>query len=282
MKILACIDTSAHAEEVLRHAAWTATRMDVPVEVLHAIERPTRVSSTDYSGRLGIDSREALMAQLADLDEKRNRLAQEGGRQLLESAVSFLHEEGVQEVTQRLVHGSLADHMREYDKSARLIIVGKRGESAGTEPDHLGINLERIIRASKRPVLVTSGPFRPVERFVIAFDGGPTTGKAIDMLVNQPLLKDAVADVLMVGDATPSRAQQVADAAGRLRQSGYTVNEEIISGTPEDVIPEHITKTGAGLLVMGAYGHSRIRAWVVGSTTTELLRKSTTPLLIMR
>ena len=33
---------------------------------------------------------------------------------------------------------------------------------------------------------------------------------------------------------------------------------------------------------MGAYGHSRIRQWIVGSTTTTLLRLSEVPVLILR
>ena len=37
-----------------------------------------------------------------------------------------------------------------------------------------------------------------------------------------------------------------------------------------------------GLLVMGAYGHSRIRQFLVGSTTTSMIRSTTTPLLLLR
>ncbi|MDP5776249.1 universal stress protein, partial [Pseudomonas aeruginosa] len=36
------------------------------------------------------------------------------------------------------------------------------------------------------------------------------------------------------------------------------------------------------LLVMGAYGHSRIRQFLVGSTTTSMLRSTTSPLLLLR
>ena len=39
---------------------------------------------------------------------------------------------------------------------------------------------------------------------------------------------------------------------------------------------------GAALLVMGAYGHSRIRHLIVGSTTTTLLRLSEVPVLVLR
>lgn len=280
MKVLACIDHSPHAADVLDHAAWVAQRLSAAVEVLHAIERPTEVTSADHSGRLGIDQRDALLRQLADLDAQRNRLAQESGRHLLDEAATFLREHGIEHVQPRLVHGSLADHLRDYGDDTRVIVIGKQGEGDATH--ELGMNLERAIRASKRPVLVTAGPLQPVERVLLAFDGGETTGKAIAMLINRPELIDAPIHLLMVGGTDPRRAQQLADAADRLRGNGYTVTEEIVPGTPEDVIPREVARSGANLLITGAYGHSRIRAMFVGSTTTALLRKSTVPMLVMR
>ncbi|MGJ7520714.1 universal stress protein [Variovorax sp. LT1P1] len=53
-------------------------------------------------------------------------------------------------------------------------------------------------------------------------------------------------------------------------------------GQPGDVLPDDIAQADASLLVMGAYGHSRIRQLVVGCTTTMLLRVSTVPVLILR
>jgi nucleotide-binding universal stress UspA family protein len=280
MKVLACIDHSRHAEDVLDHAAWVARRLSASVEVLHAIERPTAAPSADYSGRLVIDQREALLHQLADLDARRNRLAQESGRHLLDGASAFIRQHGIDDVRQRLVHGSIADHIRDYGDDTRVIVIGKQSEGDATHD--LGMNLERVVRASTRPVLVTSGPLAPVEQVVLAFDGGETTGKAIAMLINRPELIDAPIHLVMVGGNDPRKAQQVADAASRLRSSGYTVTEEIIPGTPEDVIPEQVERIGANVLITGAYGHSRIRAMFVGSTTTALLRKSTVPMLVMR
>jgi nucleotide-binding universal stress UspA family protein len=280
MKVLACIDHSPHASNVLDHAAWVAHRLSAHVEILHAIERPTRASSRDLSGRLGVDHRQALLQELADLDERRNRLAQETGRHLLDEAAAYLRQQGVENVHQRLVHGSIAGHMQDYGDDTRVIVIGKQGEGDATH--ELGTNLERTIRASKRPVLVTSGPLTPIECVLLAFDGGETTGKAISMIINRPGLIDAPIHLLMVGNPDPQRARQLADAEERLRNSGYTVTSEIVPGTPEEVIPDRIDRIGANLLITGAYGHSRIRAMIVGSTTTALLRKSTVPMLVMR
>lgn len=60
MNVLACIDSSRYAVSVCDHAAWAASKLDTPVELLHVLERhgSDPESSKDRSGRLGVDSRE--------------------------------------------------------------------------------------------------------------------------------------------------------------------------------------------------------------------------------
>ena len=54
------------------------------------------------------------------------------------------------------------------------------------------------------------------------------------------------------------------------------------SGEPERVISDHVEKYGVDLLVMGAYGHSRIRNLIIGSTTTQMIRSCLVPVLLFR
>ena len=49
-----------------------------------------------------------------------------------------------------------------------------------------------------------------------------------------------------------------------------------------DVLARHIRDQSADMLVMGAYGHSRLRQFLLGSTTSALLASSQSPLLILR
>jgi nucleotide-binding universal stress UspA family protein len=284
VKVLALIDSSHYAVSVCDHAAWAAIALAAPIELLHVLERhrsDARIAA-DRSGRLGIDTRETLLAQIVELDERRNRLAHKSGRHLLDEAAARVRRGGIEGVTQRLVHGTLIDSLREHEHDAALVVLGKEGEGAGDAGSHLGSNLERVVRGSHRPVLVTSQSFRPVQRFLLAFDGGASTGCAIDFLVNHPILNDAEGHLLMVGEGTESHRYQLEDATARLQASGLSVSHHLRSGDPERVIPQAMKELEANLLVMGAFGHSRIRNLVVGSTTTALLATSTVPLLIVR
>lgn len=60
-----------------------------------------------------------------------------------------------------------------FEQGADLIVIGKRGEAANVVTLHLGANVERVIRASRRRVLVVARAFQPVERVLIDVDGGP-------------------------------------------------------------------------------------------------------------
>lgn len=72
------------------------------------------------------------------------------------------------------------------------------------------------------------------------------------------------------------------EAANKLRSAGYEVTSGAISGAPEKVIAEAIPRENIDLLVMGAHGPSPVREFILGSTTTTMLRTSPVPVLMFR
>ncbi len=281
-RVLAAIDTSVYADSVARHAGWAASRLGAPLELLHAIDKAADTTSRDLSGNLALGTRERLLDELATLDEQRARRAQQDGRELLDGLRARLqHDSGVQaEVRQR--HGHIVDTLLELEGGVRLFVIGKRGEHADFAKGHLGSNLERVVRAVHRPVLVAARAFRPIGRFLIAFDGSATTRRAVEMVCASPLLEGAHCYLLMVGQDDAERIRQLEWAIGQLQQTGFTPHAKIIYGNVEKVIAQHVEEHAVDLLVMGAYGHSRIRSMILGSTTTQLLRTCRVSVLLLR
>jgi len=281
--VLAAIDPSPYGGSVAGLAAWAALRLSAPLELLHTIERGAKPPAADLSGNLSLGGQEALLAQLADLDEQRARLAQEHGRVLLEQTrVQLASATGVQaQVRQR--HGDLADTLLDIESGVRLFVLGKRGEHADFERGHLGGQLEHVLRAVHRPVLVASRAFKAPQRFLIAFDGGATTRRCVDMVCASPLLEGLACDLMMVGDPDNAALREhLAWAQARLASAGFAPQADIVPGHPEAVIAREVGARGIELLVMGAYGHSRIRTMILGSTTTQVLRSCPIPVLLLR
>ena len=283
-KIYACIDGLATTAAVIDWAAWSARRLSAPLELLHALERaPEMPPVGDYSGAIGLGAQEVLLQQLSALDEQRGKLAQQAGRQILQSARERASAAGVAQVDGRMRHGELVDTVLELEPDARLFVLGEHFHASSARKRHLNHHLERVIRAVQRPVLVaTAAAFVAPERFVIAYDASTTARKTIDMVAASPLLRGLPALVALVGPDTPAAQQALHDARQVLLDAGFAATTTLLPGEPEQALPALLKTQGASLLVMGAYGHSRIRQLIVGSTTTALLRLSEVPVLILR
>jgi len=282
-RVLAAIDASGYTDSVSHWAAWVAARLDAPLEYLHVLNRhPEAAAIADFSGNLEIDAREKLLEDLVALDENRSKLGQERGRLLLQQAKAIAADSHGVAAETRLRHGSLVDTLTELEADVRLFVLGKRGEHADFATGHLGGQLERAVRAVHRPLLVASRSFGQVTRVLVAFDGSPTTRKGVEMVAASPLFRGLEIHLLMAGVAHDANAAQMRWAVERLALAGFSAHGEFRAGEPEVAISEHVRDAGIDLLVMGAYGHSRIRRLIVGSTTTTMLRSCHVPVLLLR
>jgi nucleotide-binding universal stress UspA family protein len=280
--ILACTDGSIYAPSIYEHAAWVATRLNTAVEVLHMLDRPPAAARrSDLSGAIGFDASQDLLQNMVELDEAQGRLAQQRSRAILDDAARVLRDAGVTDVILTQRHGSLVETLPEFAASAEWVVVGKRGEAADFAKGHLGSNLERVLRTSLCPVLVTSRVFKPIRRAVIAHDGRAASRKAVDYLGRHPLLHGIAIDLLNVG-AAGAINEEMAETRSKLEQAGLNVRLQILPGRPEDVIAEVVAAAGADLLVMGAYGHGALRNMILGSVTSTLLRECRVPVLVFR
>ena len=283
-KVYACIDGLASTAAVIDCAAWSAQRLNAPLEFLHVLEhQPDRAALSDYSGAIGLGAQEALLLELSELDARRSKLAQDAARQLLACARDRATALGVTQLDGRLRHGELVDTLQEAEADARLFVLGEHYHATRPSRIHLDHHVERVIRSVKRPVLVAAQErFEAPDRFVMAFDGSATARTTVAMVATSPLLKGLPVLVAMAGADNATTQQQLEWARGTLEAVGFEVTLAVVPGEPEQALPALVQSEGAGLLVMGAYGHSRIRQLIVGSTTTTLLRLSEVPVLILR
>jgi len=276
--ILACTDGSLYAPSIYQHASWAASQLDLPVHILHVIERVDVPTTHDFSGNLGFHANDELLEELTKLDESHAKVARLRGKAILEDAAKLIGSNV--KTTQR--HGALVYTVLEFEEDAALVVLGKRGEHSDFSKGHLGSNLERVVRSAKIPVLVVAREFKPLERFLIAFDGGPSSLKAVHYLATQPLLKESECHLLTIAKPGTEQARALESATTALRGAGYSVTSELISGDPDELISAKVKDAKIDLLVMGAYGHSRIREFILGSTTTALIRTCHVPILLFR
>ena len=281
-KIIALVDGSIYSESVCHHAAWIAQRTHAPVELIHVLGRREAPEKTDLSGAIRLGARTKLMEELAELDAQRAKLVSHRGRAILEDARAIVDRDGVTEITTRLRHGDVVEAIGEIEGEARVIVIGKRGEAADFAKGHLGSNLERIVRAAHRPVFVAARAFKPIDSVLVAYDGGSSAMKAVDHISRSPLFQGLAVTVVTVGSETPEIKKGLGDAKALLKAAGIDAETRVVPGQPETELGKLVEEEGFGMVVMGAYGHSRIRTLVIGSTTTEMVRSCKVPVVLMR
>jgi nucleotide-binding universal stress UspA family protein len=277
------IDGSIYSRSVADHSAWAAGRLGAEVELVHVLGRRDGPSApANLSGSFSAGMREDLLQELADLDALNARAAQKRGRLILDEAQAGLKEQGVETLPPKLRHGDLVESLGVLEQGAELVIIGKRGEAADFAKMHLGSNLERVVRTSHVPVLIAARAFKPIKRFLIAFDGQRTALKAVDYVARTPLFAGLEGHLLTVGDRSPEVDRTLDSARALLKGGDIQVSTDVIPGQPDQVIAKYVEDVGIDLLVMGAYSHSRLRSLFIGSTTTETIRNCLIPVLIYR
>ena len=272
--LLVCTDGSAYAPSLYDHALWSARRLGAALHVVHLVEpAPLLPLTSDYAGVMGADAHLQLSSELLELEKNRARLAEKRGRAVLASALAHLVGGGgfpVERIRAEVLHGSVAETISSLAASHDLVLLGKRGEAhSASAGAHLGDNFERIVRNSEHPVLVASRAFQSPERFLLAYDGGHAAEKAVAHLVESPLLRGLPCHLLAVGSPEDIRESAFIATRDRLAAAGYAVRAEIVPGFPNEVIAETVRREHMSLVVMGAYGHGRVRRFLLGSTTTD-------------
>ena len=278
--IFACIDGSLAMTAVCDAAAWASINTGLPITLLHVLEKSEFEGHSDLSGNIGLGSRELLLQELAELDHQRSRLAHEQGRILLDSGKEYLAGLGMSVIETLQRHGQLVETTQELSSNMRMLIMGKQGTTH--IHDLIGSNIENIIRTLSNPIMVVQPGFQAPSRFLFAYDASPTTKKVLELIASSPLLKGLECDLVMVGEPSDEHERQLAQAKQLLKSAGIRVEAMLLQGEVVPVICQHATDAGCELIVMGAYGHSRIRQFIVGSTTTGILKKTNASLMLLR
>lgn len=283
-KLLVCIDGSAYADNICTNAAWVAERLGAEIDLLHVLRRHSdyKAPGNDHTGSIGLGARSDLLAELTKVDEGRGRLDQEKGRIILEHGEKILKASGAETVNLLHRRGSLVETIQELEPETDMVFIGKRGEHADTDSAFLGANLEKTARAIHKPLFVVSSVARPIERFVIAYDGKDSVRKAVDFIASSPLLKGLDAHLLAVESGDNDKIN-TSETEEKLKEAGFDVLvTHAKSAHPDQAIAAYVKDNDIDLLITGAYSHSRVRSLLLGSTTASLIKTCKVPLLLFR
>jgi len=282
LNVVACIDGSDAALAVCDYSAWASQRMGAPLMLLHVLDEEKYPVQTDMTGSIGLGSREQLQEELVSLDQERSKLALKHGHVLLDEAEKRVLAAGIDKVAKRQRHDELAGSLAELEPDSQLFVMGLHGESSAATGRHVGSQLETVIRSVHRPILVVPDEYIQPRSAMLAFDGSETAFRSIELLSATPVFQGMPLHLVLIGADTPEHQSELKRAERLLSAQGSEIHLAIRDGDVEQTLHAYQEEHDIDVLIMGAYGHSRIRRFLVGSTTTRMLETAKKPLVILR
>lgn len=274
--IMIAVDGSAYTESVLQHAVALSKQFASRIHVLTVVD----VRIFEWASAIGADGFVTVVPSgvyqdesLSILDEKCVKILEKCSRLLTEEKVNFKTEK---------VIGSPVDQLLEKAQIADLVIMGKRGEFERWDNDELGVTVQAMSRNLSQPLLVVKKSWRPCNRILLGYDGSEHAGKALQ--ITAQLAEGCQAQVVIISVTNDTEFGENCCREAREYLSSYAVKMDslVISGDPGKELAHYAQTNNVDMIVIGAFGHSRIREAILGSTTEHILRFSKCPVLLAK
>lgn len=273
-QILVPTDGSAFASTGVAYSLGLAKQHEASLVGLHVIDVKLLEGPflRDISASLGAAPYVNYQSNISIMLEKRGQAALESFSAQCEKA--GVHFEAHQ------VAGSVTHTIVEHSALADLLVMGRGGEHSEWLNGLLGSTTEGVVRHATCPVLVTERKLARLERFVVAYDGSEHARKALQFAASISEAWKVSFRVLIVGEDGGEAVAQ--EAQSYLEAHALDIGYEIRKGDPREVILSYAKECEADLIVMGAFGHSRVRELLLGSTTQYVFNHAPCPVLLVR
>lgn len=273
-RILVPTDGSEASAIGVRYAVALAQRQGASVLALHVVDVKLLEGPflRDLSASLGTAPYVNYQGSIAMILDERGKAA-------LAYAAKLCEQHGVP--CETVLHTGIVPRVIiEKSGLVDIIVMGRAGEHNEFLEGLIGSTTEAVVRRASVPVLVTGGDTPGAEHFVLAYDGSNHARKALKVGATLAAEKRRKMHLLVVGEK--SGQSWLREAQDYLQSHGLDVDYSCLPGDPGEAIIRHAQEYDAGLIVMGAYGHSKLRELVLGSTTSHVINHAPCPVLLVR
>lgn len=273
--ILLSVDGSVYSDAVLKQGILLAKAFDARIKVISIVD----IRFFEWPTVLG-DAFVPIITPTVYQEETRKML--EGKTDaVLRKCTKILKEEDIEFETEK-IHGPPADVICENAHVADLLIMGARGEFAKWQSKLVGATLEVVVRECNKAILITPQNFSEISKILVAYDGSEKANKGLPLAAYFAGKLKASVSIITVNDNEQVRNKYLKEAEDYLEPYKIKVKLFGVIGNPDKAIVEFAEKHKYDLIVMGSFGHSRIREAILGSTTEQVMRMAKIPLLLAR
>lgn len=275
--ILVAVDGSEYTEPVMMHAIKFARSFDAKLRLISVVD----IRIFEWSVYLGVDGFAPVMPSTAYLNESK-QILQEKAERVLQKCVDMLIAEKIDHTSAKK-EGSPREIITQEAHIADLVMLGSRGEFAKWGSRNvMGATVEAIARDCIKPLFITPKEFRQIKKILIPYDGSANSNRALPY-AGDLAGRFQVELVLLTVDKSKEYARSIlAEGVKYLEPFGISLQSEIRHGNVDEEILSFTENSDIDCIVMGAYGHSRIREAILGSITERVMKNTHVPLLLVK
>ena len=276
-KILIPTDGSDYGNIAIEYGIYIAGRLNAQLTALHVMDIRLLQAPvfTDISGSVGLPPYQEFLPMLqGSLDER--------AETILRAFKTKCEEAGLDPEIKKAV-GVIDETIIEEGKNADWILLAQRGEHFHMGGGSiLGSTAESVVRKSGKPVIVTPKTFREIESMGLAYDGSGPADHALQLAVELSENASWPLTIIIITSDHFLGASLTHKIEGFLEPHKIDSEIIILTGKEDRELIKFINEGSVELMVMGAYGHNRLRELILGSTTSYVIRKSTIPVFLTR
>ncbi|MEP3048475.1 MAG: universal stress protein [Roseibium sp.] len=183
-----------------------------------------------------------------------------------------------------ILTGGPLENILVHCRMTDLVVIG---QSNPDRPEPMReLMIETVLFESGVPVLVVpyigSEAYQP-KNVLVGWDGSSTATRAIHAALPVLEKSEKITVLVIQKDNASTHGQPGADVANYLARHNMNVTIEVVANAQTgvaDTVLNHVSDNGNDLVVMGGYGHSRMREFLFGGATREILEAMTVPILM--
>ncbi len=274
--ILLSVDGSSYTEAQVKYCIQLAEAFNCKIKVLSIVD----IRIFEWAVVMGTDGFVPMVPSNIYKEESQKILETKADA-VLDKCSRILKQEGIYFEVEK-ISGPPVDIICEKARVVDLLLMGARGEFAKWKSRIVGATLDAVVRQWNKQILVTPEKFKRVSKVLFAYDGSDRANKALQLAGLFGTGLDVPVVILTIHDKKAIRKKYLDEAGIYLEPYKIPVELLGVSGHAEQEILNIADERQCDLIIMGAFGHSRIRETILGSTTEHVLKNKKIPVLLSK
>ena len=276
--ILCCVDGKNYSQSACDYAVMISNNMKLPLKILNIVEHSSKSDKLDLSGNIKLGEKDDILEKLANDEAIKSKNIIKEGKDLLLALKEKALITCEQEITLMQAHGDVLDNILELQDEIAVLVIGIKSQ----DNHKIGENVKEIIRELKKPILLVNSEFKTPKKILIAYNGSEESKKVLTEISSNPIFKNLTRDIVNINDDKLLSASFLKEAKEIYGKQEIDVVTSVLNGNAKNEILTYMQQNDCDILAMGAFGHSRIKEFIFGSFTSEIIAQSRKPILFYR